>query len=139
MNYALEEANPYLLGAYAQVFKEIVEDKLEVIGEITKDINGIYIGYCPNPKFEPKGHYHWFDGDAMLDGLHLENGKATYRNRWITTKNFKEEGAAGESLWQGLMGKLSANMNNEWNRGVPLKDTANTAVAFHNGKLLAGW
>jgi len=30
-------------------------------------------------------------------------------------------------------------MNRPWNRGVPLKDTANTAVAFHDGKLLAGW
>ena len=88
MNYALEEANPYLLGAYAPVLIEIIEDKLEVIVEVPKDINGTYVRNGPNPKFEPKGHYHWFDGDAMLHGLHLENRKATYRNRWITTKNF---------------------------------------------------
>ncbi|MEM6321677.1 MAG: carotenoid oxygenase family protein [Bacteroidota bacterium] len=139
MNYALEAANPYLLGPYAPIFKEIVADKMEVIGEIPKDINGVYVRNGPNPKFEPKGHYHWFDGDAMLHALQLENGKATYRNRWIRTTNFKEEAAAGESLWQGLMGRLAANMNRPWNRGVPLKDTANTAVAYHDGKLLAGW
>ena len=139
MNYALEAANPYLLGAYAPVFEEVVDDNLTVIGEIPKDINGIYVRNGPNPKFEPKGHYHWFDGDGMLHAVHIENGKATYRNRWVRTKNLATEEAAGHSLWQGLMGKLAANMHLPFNRGVPLKDTANTAVAFHDGKLLAGW
>ena len=139
MNYALEEANAYLLGPYAPIFEEIVAEDLKVIGEIPKDIYGSYVRNGPNPKFEPKGHYHWFDGDAMLHAVHLENGKATYRNRWVKTTNFKEEELAGESLWQGLMGSLAANMKRPWNRGVPLKDTANTAVGFHNGKLLAGW
>jgi carotenoid cleavage dioxygenase-like enzyme len=139
MNYALEAANPYLLGPYAPVFDEIVADNLKVIGEIPKDINGSYVRNGPNPRYEPQGHYHWFDGDAMLHAIQLENGEATYRNRWIRTANFKEEEAAGKSLWQGLMGRISANMNCPWNRGVPLKDTANTAVAFHNGQLLAGW
>jgi len=139
MNYALEAANPYLLGAYAPVFEEVVESNLKVIGEIPKDINGVYVRNGPNPKFEPKGHYHWFDGDGMLHAVHIENGKATYRNRWVRTKNLGREEAAGESLWQGLMGKLAANMHLPFNRGVPLKDTANTAVAFHDGKLLAGW
>ena len=139
MNYALEAANPYLLGPYAPIFKEIIADDLKVIGEIPKDINGVYVRNGPNPRFEPQGHYHWFDGDGMLHALQLENGKATYRNRWIRTNNFIEEEKEGHSLWQGLIGKLAANMNRPWNRGVPLKDTANTAVAYHNGKLLAGW
>nr|MBX2873260.1 carotenoid oxygenase family protein [Saprospiraceae bacterium] len=139
MNYALEAANPYLLGAYAPVFEEVVEHNLKVTGEIPKDINGIYVRNGPNPKFEPKGHYHWFDGDGMLHAVHIENGQATYRNRWVRTRNLATEEAAGHSLWQGLMGKLAANMHLPFNRGVPLKDTANTAVAFHDGKLLAGW
>lgn len=139
MNYALEAANPYLLGPYAPIFDEIVASDLKVIGEIPKDINGSYVRNGPNPKFEPKGHYHWFDGDAMLHAIQIQNGKATYRNRWIRTNNFMEEEQAGESLWQGLMGKFAANKDLPWNRGVPLKDTANTAVAFHDGKLLAGW
>ncbi|MEO1651951.1 MAG: carotenoid oxygenase family protein [Bacteroidota bacterium] len=139
MNYALEAANPYLLGPYAPIFEEIVATDLKVIGEIPKDIHGVYVRNGPNPRFEPQGHYHWFDGDAMLHALQLENGQATYRNRWIRTHNYLEEEQAGTSLWQGLMGKLAANKEREWNRGVPLKDTANTAVAYHDGKLLAGW
>ena len=43
MNYALEAGNLYLLGAYAPVFEEIVAKDLEVIGEIPKDIRGIYL------------------------------------------------------------------------------------------------
>ncbi|EAY30311.1 carotenoid oxygenase family protein [Microscilla marina] len=139
MNYALEMANPYLLGPYAPVFEEIVADNLEVIGEIPQDIHGTYVRNGPNPRFEPEGHYHWFDGDGMLHAIQIENGKAIYRNRWIRTSNFKEETQAEKSLWQGLMGRFSANKDRPWNRGVPLKDTANTAVAYHNGKLLAGW
>ena len=30
---------------------------------------------------------HWFDGDGMLHGIRLRDGKAEwYRNRWIRTK-----------------------------------------------------
>ena len=139
MNYALEVANPYLLGAFAPVYEEVTATNLEVKGEIPKDITGVYVRNGPNPRFEPQGHHHWFDGDGMLHALHLENGQATYRNRWIRTQNFLEEQNANASLWQGLMGRFSANKDRPWNRGVPLKDTANTAVAYHNGKLLAGW
>ncbi len=139
MNYALEAGNPYLLGAYAPIFEEIVAKDLKVIGEIPKDIYGVYVRNGPNQRFAPEGHYHWFDGDGMLHAVQFENGKATYRNRWIRTKNFLEEEAAGHSMWQGLMGRFLKNTQSEWNRGVPLKDTANTAVAFHNGQLLAGW
>jgi len=66
MNYALEAANPYLLGPYAPIFNEIVAKDLVVEGEIPKDINGVYVRNGPNPRFEPKGHYHWFDGDARM-------------------------------------------------------------------------
>lgn len=137
MNYALEAGNPYLLGAYAPVFEEIVAEDLKVIGEIPRDINGVYVRNGPNPKFVPQGHYHWFDGDGMLHALEIQNGKATYRNRWIRTKHFLEEEKLGRSPWQGVMGNW---LKNDYEGGrLPLKDTANTAVAFHDGKLLAGW
>ena len=138
MNYALEAGNPYLLGAFSPVFEEIVADNLKVIGEIPKDINGMYVRNGPNPRFVPKGHYHWFDGDAMLHALQIREGKATYRNRWIRTPNFLEEERAGKCLWQGIMGRLSENSGLSSNR-IPLKDSANTAIAYHDGKLLAGW
>ena len=108
MNYALEAGNPYLLGAYAPTFKEVVAEDLEVIGEIPKDINGVYVRNGPNPKFTPIGHYHWFDGDGMLHALQIKDGKATYRNRWINTRHFKEEAKAGKTVWHGVMGNMRA-------------------------------
>lgn len=136
MNYALEAGNPYLLGAFSPVFKEIVAEDLEVIGEIPKDINGVYVRNGPNPKFQPKGHYHWFDGDGMLHALHIQNGKATYRNRWIRTKHFTEDVQAGQALWHGVMGNMRKN---KMEGRLPLKDSANTAISYYDGKLLAGW
>ncbi len=134
--YALEVGNPYLLGAYAPVFDEINAEKLPVIGEIPQDINGIYVRNGPNTQYTPIGHYHWFDGDGMLHALHIENGTASYRNRWVRTHHFQQERSAGQTIWHGVMGNMRRN---EMQGRLPLKDSANTAVAFHNGKLLSGW
>jgi carotenoid cleavage dioxygenase len=136
MNYALEAGNPYLLGAYAPIFNETVAKDLEVIGEIPRDIDGIYVRNGPNPKYQPIGHYHWFDGDGMVHALQIQNGKATYRNRWVQTKHFKEEAAAGQAVWHGVMGNMRAN---KMAGRLPLKDSGNTAVAYYGNHLLAGW
>src|SRR5262245_43548131 len=70
--------NPYLVGKYAPIYDEIAVDNLQVIGEIPKDLNGVYVRNGPNPRYQPKGRYHWFDGDGMLHAVHFENGKASY-------------------------------------------------------------
>ena len=65
-------------------------------------IHGIYVRNGPNQRYTPTSHYHWFDGDGMLHALHLENGKATYRNRWVRTDGFRQELEAGETLYDGV-------------------------------------
>ena len=137
LNYALEAGNPYLLGAFAPIFDEIVAKDLEVEGDIPKDITGIYFRNGPNPKYVPLNHYHLFDGDGMLHSVQIENGKATYRNRWIRTEGFVKESKAAKGLYQGTMGQM--NDNPEEGHRLKLKDTANTAISFHNNKLYAGW
>ena len=97
------EANPYLLGVYAPVGTEIDAADLQVVGEIPKDLNGVYLRNGPNPRFAPEGRYHWFDGDGMIHAVHLENGKARYRNRWIRTKAFEAESAAGKQEADGCI------------------------------------
>jgi carotenoid cleavage dioxygenase-like enzyme len=99
------EINPYLLGVYAPVGEEIDATGLEVIGKIPADLNGVYLRNGPNPRFAPEGRYLWFDGDGMIHAVHLENGKARYRNRWIRTKAFEAESEAGKALWKGRHGK----------------------------------
>ena len=48
----------------------------------------MYVRNGSNPRHEPKGRYHWFDGDGMLHALHFEDGRAHYRNRWVRTEAF---------------------------------------------------
>lgn len=135
VNFALEtDSNPYLLGKYAPIDTEISAENLEVIGEIPKDLNGIYVRNGPNPKYAPKGRYHWFDGDGMLHAVHIRDGKVSYRNRWIRTQAFEREKEAGGRLWQGILEPLSNNPPE-----APIKDTANTDIIFHNNQFLALW
>ena len=84
--------NPYLHGAFTPICTEVEADDLEVVqGQIPTDLNGAYFRNGPNPVHEPRTRYHWFDGDGMVYGLWIKNGKARYRNRWIRTAKFKLE------------------------------------------------
>jgi carotenoid cleavage dioxygenase len=132
------EPNPYLLGVYAPVSQEIDAEDLQVIGKIPADLNGVYLRNGPNPRFAPEGRYHWFDGDGMIHAVHLENGKARYRNRWIRTKAFEAESEAGRGLWSGVMEDPEGNPFGN-SHGLGLKDNANTDVIFHRGRVLATW
>lgn len=132
------ERNPYLLGVYAPVQDEITADELTVIGRIPTDLNGVYLRNGPNARFPMKGRYHWFDGDGMVHAVHFENGRARYRNRWVRTRAFEAESAAGRSLWTGVMENPKGNPFGNA-RGLPFKDTANTDLIFHRGRVLASW
>jgi carotenoid cleavage dioxygenase-like enzyme len=134
-NFALEtQNNPYLLGEYAPVDTEITPEDMEIIGEVPTDLNGVYVRNGPNPRLQPKGRYHWFDGDGMLHAVHIRDGHVSYRNRWIRTSAIEREQAAGHNLWTGILEPMSNNPPD-----APLKDTANTDVVFHNCQLLALW
>lgn len=126
--------NPYLLDSYAPIAAERTYTDLEVIGEIPRDFAGVFARNGPNPRFAPRGRYHWFDGDGMIHAAHFEDGKVTYRNRWIRTRGLAMEEEANGPLWSGLMEPTTDNPE-----GMPYKDTANTDLAVHNGELLALW
>ncbi|MFO0742066.1 MAG: carotenoid oxygenase family protein [Labilithrix sp.] len=130
-----QSANPYLEGPYAPVQEEIVaRDLVASHGEIPKDLAGTFVRNGANPKLPPKGRYHWFDGDGMVHGITFENGKATYRNRFVRTKGLLAEIEAGKPLWTGILEPIDLS-----NPGGPFKNTANTDLVFHAGKLLALW
>ena len=128
---AVNRTNPVLTGNYAPIDREVVLGDLKVIGEIPKDLNGVYVRNGTNRRYAAEGRYHWFDGDGMLHGAYFENGKVTYRNRWVRTKSFVEEEKAGRALWEGVMEPPRRDRPD-----MPLKDTSNTDVKFHAGKLV---
>ena len=126
--------NPYLNSIYAPVADEISARDLPVIGEIPKDLYGAYFRNGPNPAAAPKGMHHWFDGDGMIHGLWFENGKARYANRFVRTEDFAAE-RAGALPMPGIFERAEARAG----RRTVYKDTANTDLVFHDGRLLALW
>lgn len=132
------EDNPYLLGVHAPVRDEITADDLAVIGEIPRDLNGVYLRNGPNRRYAATGRYHWFDGDGMVHAMAFENGTARYRNRYVRTAALTAEEAAGHALWSGVMESPRGNPVGTA-RGLPFKDSANTDLVHHDGKVLATW
>jgi len=126
--------SPYLQGNYAPVATELTAIGLDIIGELPADLEGVYLRTGSNPRFEPKGRYHWFDGDGMIHGVELGNGSATYRNRYVQTAGLAEDLAAGESTYTGILERPDFG-----HAAGPYKDTGNTDLAWHAGRLLALW
>ncbi len=125
--------NLYLVADHEPVTREIEAADLKVTGELPRGLHGLYVRNSPNPQFEPIGKYHWFDGDGMVHGLRLREGKASYLNRWTRTADFETEKAAGKALWTGILERPRPDAPS------PIKNTANTDLVFHNGKILATW
>ncbi|WP_206602858.1 carotenoid oxygenase family protein [Leptolyngbya ohadii] len=121
--------NPYLADNFAPVQTELTSDPLCVVGKLPPELNGMFVRNGPNPQFSPIGRYHWFDGDGMLHGVQIQDGKASYRNRYIHTTGFRQEHQAGRALFGGL---LQPSPNG-------FKNVANTALVWHHNQLLALW
>ncbi len=126
--------NPALSGNNAGIQREDSFDELPVIGCVPVDLNGLYVRNGPNNYFPPDWRYHAYDGDGMLHAVRFRNGKVSYRNRWIATSALQEEKAAGRALWKGLKEPLRADRPDE-----PLKNTSNTDVKYHAGRLITMW
>ena len=106
---------------------------LKVVGELPRELNGTLYRNGPNPQFDAPGA-HWFLGDGMLHAFHLENGRASYRNRWVRTPKWQAEHDAGRALFGGFGGrKLPDTPATSCTDG----GVANTNIIFHGGRLLA--
>uniref|UniRef100_UPI000BBCE17C carotenoid oxygenase family protein n=1 Tax=Calothrix sp. NIES-2100 TaxID=1954172 RepID=UPI000BBCE17C len=124
--------NPYLNGNFAPVRPEITTDTLQVVGELPPELSGMFVRNGPNPQWTPIGKYHWFDGDGMLHGVQISEGKATYRNRYVQTRGWKMEHEAGKAIWSGLLEPPQMD-----NPHGAYKNTGNTALIWHGGQMLA--
>ncbi|MGF1675957.1 MAG: carotenoid oxygenase family protein [Rivularia sp. (in: cyanobacteria)] len=126
--------NPFLDGNFAPAREEITASDLKIIGELPPDLSGMFVRNGPNPQWNPKGQYHWFDGDGMLHGVRISHGKASYRNRYVRTKAWQIEHEAGKALWSGLLEPPQMD-----NPHGTFKNVANTALVWHAGQFLALW
>ncbi|WP_151772191.1 carotenoid oxygenase family protein [Streptomyces abyssomicinicus] len=129
----------HLTGRFAPVTAEVDATDLEVTGELPHDLDGVYLRNGPNPRFTPIGSYLYpLDGDGMVHGVWLSEGRARYRNRFVRTPAMIAEEKAGHALWGGLesmilpgpdeVGKSLANT---------FKPLPDINVVRHAGRLLA--
>lgn len=133
--------HPYRSGVFAPVEGELREEvPLQVIeGQVPKELFGDFLRNGPNPRFEPEGRYHWFDGDGMVHRVRFENGTARYTRRFLQTEAFRAESAAGRSLWGSSTERPDFARQAALGLTTPFKNTANTDIVFHQGKVLAFW
>jgi carotenoid cleavage dioxygenase len=126
--------NSMLQENFAPVMGECDAPDLVVIeGELPKELNGTLYRNGPNPMFPPLGdQHHWFLGEGMIHAIHVENGRASYRNRWVRTEQFNVQRAAGRRLIDTGFGGPSLPEAENVKRNV-----ANTNIVWHGGRLLA--
>ena len=92
--------NRYLSGNFAPWSSEDNFDHLEIEGKLPADLHGTLLRNGPNPQFMPTGDYHWFQGDGMIHAIRIQDGKASYQNRWVRTNKFELEKEAGCALYE---------------------------------------
>lgn len=128
--------NRFLQGIYAPMSGENILDSLPVKGEVPLDLNGSLYRNGPNPVFPPRGEHHLFAGDGMAHAFHIENGKVSYRNRWVRTAKYKLEQEHQRSMIdpmnpfnceEGFMEFIFTDKDG----------LANTALVSHAGRFLA--
>jgi len=141
--------SPFLMNNFAPVKCELLKQELEIVGHLPESLSGAFVRTGSNPFYNPMGRYHWFDGDGMVHGVRIRNGTAAYCNRFVETARFLQEKAAGYPIGGnfgdyrgGIVGILHIYLT-QMKKKLGLysdKDgmgTANTALAFHAGRLLA--
>lgn len=121
-----QSTNPALSGTLTPVFDERDDVNLAIEGELPQGLQGVFMRNGPNPMFEPgPGYTYPFDGTGMVHAIYLEDGQARYRNRWVRTREFNEETAAGGRLYNVGFGP------------PPHANLANTNIVRHAGRFLA--
>ncbi|CAB4268102.1 unnamed protein product [Prunus armeniaca] len=147
--YDPSQPHHYLAGNFAPVLDETPPtNNLPVIGSLPECLNGEFVRVGPNPKFAPVAGYHWFDGDGMVHGMRIKDGKAMYVSRYVRTSRLKQEEYFGGAKFmkigdlKGLFGLLMVNMQILRAKLKVLdmsygNGTGNTALIYHHGKLLA--
>lgn len=146
--YGSRKPMQFLSGNFAPVSETAPKSHLPVVGHLPSCLDGEFVRVGPNPKFAPVAGYHWFDGDGMIHGLRIKDGKATYVSRYVKTSRLKQEEYFGKAKFmkigdlKGMFGLFIVQINILREKLGVLdmsygNGTANTALIYHHGKLLA--
>lgn len=150
---AYNEASDYSKIGYCPTDSEMQRGEVIVEGELPADLSGLYLRNGTNSPFERNdSRRHMFNGAGMIHQVRIENGKASYSNRYTQTPRYNEEKAAGRELYvefgdvagggKPAMGKIALSaLERKTGLAADIKDiensAASTAIQFHNGSLYA--
>ncbi|KAG9151861.1 hypothetical protein Leryth_002133 [Lithospermum erythrorhizon] len=139
----------YLSGNFGPILEETPPcNDLPIRGHLPECLNGEFVRVGPNPKLPPVAGHHWFDGDGMIHGIRIKDGKATYVSRYVKTSRLKQEEFFGAAKFmkigdlKGFFGLCMVYMQMLREKLKVLDvsygmGTANTALVYHHGKLMA--
>lgn len=108
-------------------------------GEVPRSLDGVLFRNGPGRMERGGARYgHLFDGDGHVVRFSFEDGTVRYTNRFVRTRHFEQEEAAGAMLYRGFGTNLPGGLRRNLLR-LDFKNAANTNVVFHAGKLLTLW
>ena len=134
-----QEHQPDLQGNLFPVADELDIDGLDVTGDLPAGLLGSFVRNGPNPMFQPVARYHMFDGDGMLHGLTFDDGRVSYRNRWIRSSGLVAEVELGRAVYPGLGDVMNFPDVSLVGDAGPVKNPANTHIIRHADRYLALW
>lgn len=127
--------DPYLTGYYRPFGAEMDAADLVIEGRLPEGLQGTFYRNGPDPAHppHPDNKYHVFDGDGMVYAIKLSSGRASMRNRYVKTRKYELEKAAGRRLF-GVFGNPRFS-----DPSVNMMDynTANTHIWPHGDGLYA--
>ena len=135
------QMRPIVVGAFTQLATEVPEeiDVPVVEGALPPSLRGVLLRNGPGRSSRGGVTYgHPFDGDGFLQRLELADGRARYRARFVRTREFEAEEAAGRVLYRGFGTNRPGGFLPNALR-MRFKNTANTSVVQHAGLTLALW
>ncbi len=117
---------------------DAVEDSYEITetrGHVPEWLRGTY--YVNGPaRFERAGirYRNWLDGDGMVCALHFGSDGIRFANRFVGTRKFREEQAAGIAIYRSFG---TAFAGDRLRRNVMIEPAVNVSVYPFAGTLLA--
>ncbi|KYC44125.1 hypothetical protein WA1_03025 [Scytonema hofmannii PCC 7110] len=89
--------NQFQGGLQTQSHEITVED-LPINGNIPEWLVGSLVRNTPAQyEIKARSYRHWIDGLAMLHSFAFENGRVSYRNRFIQSRAYRENNVTGLS------------------------------------------
>ncbi len=125
--------HPQLRGNFAPLRMECDLADVIIRGRMPRELSVTYYRNGPDPQYPPRGQHHWFAGDGMLHMFRIEDGRVSYRNRWLRTVKWRLEHEARRSLFS----PFDPLSNDPSVAGVDEDGLANTNVVWHGNRLLA--